>query len=56
MTTINRMLGRIPDEAKIREYDNPYTDLAPAHWAYYQIMEATIDHTFEYIDGKEVWK
>jgi len=55
MTTINRMLGRVPDVERIREHTNPFIDLSPDHWAFYEIMEATIDHYVEYIDGVERW-
>ena len=45
-TIINRMLGAAADRAYVDEYvTNPYRDVAPTHWAYYQIMEASIATT-----------
>jgi hypothetical protein len=56
MTAANRMLGRIPDKAAIAKRANPYIDLSPSHWAYEQIMEATVEHGAIYKDGAEIWQ
>ena len=54
---VNCMLGR-----GIRLDDLPinlpgYTDLSQSHWAYCEIMEATVSHQFErQEDGWEIWK
>lgn len=58
-TIINRAWGRQPNPETIRDYLNGqqlFTDLTNLHWAFYQIMEAVIEHSF-YIDsqGREVW-
>jgi hypothetical protein len=55
-TSINRMLGRIPDSEAISKYTSPYTDLSPMHWAYEQIIEATVEHDAVYKDGVEIWE
>jgi hypothetical protein len=55
MTAVNRMLGRVPDAAALAQIQNPYVDLSPEHWAYAQILEATVEHDAEYVDGVEVW-
>ena len=56
-TIINRMLGAAADRAYVDEYvTNPYRDVAPTHWAYYQIMEASIAHDHSYnVEGVEIW-
>lgn len=57
-TIINRMLGAAADRAYVDEHvTNPYRDVAPTHWAYYQIMEASIAHDYGYdAEGVEIWK
>ena len=55
VTALNRMLGRIPDREHIAELPNPYTDIDANHWAYWHVMEASIDHLAEYEDGIESW-
>jgi Leucine-rich repeat (LRR) protein len=56
MTAINRMLGRVPDAEAIAKYTNPYIDLSPTHWAYAQIIEATVEHDAVYENGVEAWE
>ena len=57
-TIINKILGRNPDKDYI---DNQavgnalYTDVTPFHWAYYNIMEASISHEYTMQDGFESW-
>jgi hypothetical protein len=38
------MLGRTPGAEHIRGLANPYSDLPEAHWAYADILEATVEH------------
>lgn len=40
---INRML----DRNDIKEFDNPFSDVAENHWAYMDIMEAAVTHNAE---------
>ncbi|MCH5354135.1 MAG: S-layer homology domain-containing protein [Acutalibacter sp.] len=61
ISLLNRMLGRSADKAEINAYDNHgkifrFIDLPLTHWAYYDIMEASIPHTpkLGYVGG-EVW-
>lgn len=53
----NRLLGRSPDAAAIAESPRVrfFPDVPEGHWAYAQIMEATIGHTQEPGDGSERW-
>ena len=46
LTIVNRMLHRHPDTDFIDSHKhlNPFTDVTPTHWAYYNIMEAAITH------------
>ncbi|MCL2392466.1 MAG: S-layer homology domain-containing protein [Oscillospiraceae bacterium] len=60
VTLMNRVLERTPNPATIDYHLNDiqlFSDLTPAHWAFYQIMEAAIEHDF-YLDaqGLEVWE
>lgn len=55
---VNRMLGRSPDRQFIDA--NPgslllFKDLAPGHWAYYQIVEAANAHDYLLSGGAESW-
>jgi len=56
---MNRILGREANPETIREHlgtNTIFTDLTSAHWAFFDIMEASIDHTYR-IDqyGREIW-
>ena len=56
---MNRILDRVPNPETIRSNlgtNTVFTDITSAHWAFYNIMEAAIDHTYK-IDqfGREVW-
>lgn len=43
---LNRILGRTPDKELLDTLVLlPYVDLAKSHWAYYDVLEATVDHT-----------
>ncbi len=48
-TLVNRMLGRLPDESAINHGDGrQFPDVTRAHWAWYQIGEATTDHYYRF--------
>ncbi|MCL1874228.1 MAG: S-layer homology domain-containing protein, partial [Clostridiales bacterium] len=54
---VNCMLGRGIKLADLPEDLPSYTDLKQSHWAYCEIMEATVSHEFErQEDGWEIWK
>ena len=67
VTVINRVLGRIPNPQTIDYHlENSlyevigvtvlFNDITSTHWAFYQIMEAAIEHEFDRDDqGREVW-
>lgn len=57
VTIINRVLGRSPDIEYLNENKalNKYTDIS-SHWAYYQILEASISHEHERSNLKETWE
>lgn len=46
VTMINKVMGRTPDKASIdaATFTNPFTDVPTSHWAYRDIMEATVEH------------
>ena len=54
---VNRALSRTPDKEWIDENikDALYSDLGPDHWAYYELMEASVAHTASVADGAEKW-
>lgn len=46
-TMVNRMLGRLVDQAAIDAgAGTRFPDVAGAHWAWYEIVEATSDHDY----------
>ena len=58
VTVVNRMLGRVPDRAYIDSHPATacFTDVPGVHWAYYDIMEASIAHDYSRNgDGIEIW-
>jgi len=59
ITIINRALGRVPNPETIRnslDGHTVFTDLSSSHWAFYEIMEASVSHEFVIdTDGNEVW-
>ena len=58
VTIVNRVLNRHPNPATIDYHVTFYlfSDLSRHHWAYYQIMEAAIEHEFKYdAYGNEIW-
>ncbi|MDO5028741.1 MAG: S-layer homology domain-containing protein [Bacillota bacterium] len=57
----NKILDRGADKIfidKKQETISPYLDLKPDHWAYYNIIEASINHQYiiDKNSGGEVWK
>jgi transglutaminase-like putative cysteine protease len=56
-TIINRALGRRADRVLLdAQLVIPlYGDLTPAHWAYYEIMEASISHRVDPEETVETW-
>ncbi len=56
VSTINRILDRKPDIQLIENLDPTYVDLDKTHWAYVDIIEATITHKFRITkEGEEEW-
>lgn len=57
VTIINRMLGRSADISYLNENEelNIYQDIN-GHWAYYQILEASISHEHDDEKLQEEWK
>ena len=67
VTVINRVLRRIPNPTTINYHLNGYVyellgtnrlfnDITNTHWAFYQIMEAAIEHMYKMDEqGREVW-
>jgi uncharacterized repeat protein (TIGR02543 family) len=53
---INRVLERGIDDAALAVVENPFNDITPAHWAYADIIEASVEHAFiRDEDGNEIW-
>ena len=67
VTVINRVLERVANPTTINYHLNGYVyerldtnrlfnDITNAHWAFYNIMEAAIEHEFELdAQGREIW-
>lgn len=56
---VNRLLGRVADRDYItdnRRTINSFSDMTPAHWAYWDVMEAANPHTAEILNSAESWK
>lgn len=48
VTVINRVLGAVPDREYMKNmYFSPFSDLFATHWAYYDVMEASVSHTHQ---------
>ena len=41
---LNRMLGREPETAQFEGMLSPFTDITDAHWAYLDVIEASLAH------------
>ena len=56
VTLVNAMLSRKIDEDALALVVNPYPDLNSAHWAYAGIIEASIQHKYEWDENEnEIW-
>jgi hypothetical protein len=45
VTMVNRLLGRDPETGQdLKTKENPFTDNLPTHWAYWQVLEASVGH------------
>ena len=58
-TIVNNMLGRAADRDYVIDHQNTlvqFNDLTRAHWAYFQIMEATNAHDYTKANGEENWR
>ena len=49
---LNRATGRI---AQVRQVDMPYVDVPEDHWAYHEIVEASVTHNHRFTAGGEDW-
>lgn len=54
---MNKALGREPDKKSINSIKRIiFPDLKKSHWAYYEILEASIGHYYKFNeDGSETW-
>jgi hypothetical protein len=56
VTLINRMLDRGIDPEYLPDWVVEYSDLTPSHWAYADIMEASVGHLYKRNeDNMEIW-
>ncbi|MCL2814513.1 MAG: S-layer homology domain-containing protein [Oscillospiraceae bacterium] len=57
ITLLNRIQNRKPDAEAIAKLPQMYTDLPATHWAYDQMIEATLTHDYTYDEenGVENW-
>lgn len=44
VTMINRLIGRSSTASSLEQIESPFNDLTKAHWAYYQVLEASVWH------------
>ncbi len=53
----NRLLGRSPHKIAIDTHAdmNPFTDVTRDHWAYYEIIEASVNHEYIPLGEAEYW-
>lgn len=52
------MLGAGPTRTSVQDNADRITqfqDLYSGHWAYYEIMEATNSHDYDWDEGSETW-
>lgn len=57
VAVFNRLLGRTPDAAYLAQHSGlpSFPDVSAGHWAYADIMEATVPHQCAAYRGGEVW-
>ncbi len=54
---VNSILGRVPDPSYIQSsIKEKFSDISPKHWAYYEIMEAAIGHSYHKNNNREIWE
>ena len=51
---LNNVLGRSADKSQAARMPE-FTNLTPAHWAFYELLEAAVPHSYTVSDGKETW-
>jgi hypothetical protein len=57
VTIVNAMLDRKIDAAALLRVANPYNDIDAGHWAYADIIEASIAHEYTRDEeGREIWQ
>ena len=49
---VNQALGR---QAGERDVAVPFSDVPSGHWAYWEILEASVSHTYVKDSGSEIW-
>ena len=53
---LNKVLNRKADKNIIAENTvREFFDVSPTHWAYYDILEASVAHEYQYTEQYEVW-
>ena len=56
VTVVNAMLGRAMDEDTLEITENPFNDITSSHWAYANVIEASVEHAYiRDKDEREVW-
>lgn len=56
VATINRAMGAVPDKEYLSGlFFSPFSDVFATHWAYYDILEATLTHT-HVGSGSSAWR
>ncbi len=56
---VNRVLGRHADIDSVASYHGdlePFSDLSDRHWAYFEILEAAIQHNYNLNGKQEIWQ
>ncbi|MGL5514920.1 MAG: S-layer homology domain-containing protein, partial [Sporomusa sp.] len=57
VTIVNHMLDRAIDDDALSKVENPYIDITSDHWAFADIIEASVDHEYTRDDdGNEIWQ
>ncbi len=53
---LNKVLNRKADKNIIAENTvREFFDVSPTHWAYYDILEASVAHEYQYTEPNEIW-
>ncbi len=53
---LNKVLNRKADKNIIAENTvREFFDVSPTHWAYYDILEASVAHEYQYTEQYEIW-